>query len=46
MGADGVDHDRVDTVTFTEFCTQHGVCAFLVVVHGFAYIMQETTLLG
>ena len=45
MRFNGVDHDRVDAIAPAIFRTQLGVGAFLVGVHGFADIVQETALL-
>jgi hypothetical protein len=44
MRRDRVDHLRVHAIAFAIFCAEQGVCAFLVVIHGFADIMQEAAL--
>ena len=35
------DSLRVDAIAFAEFCAKHGMCTFLVVIHGFANIVQD-----
>jgi len=46
MRFDGVHHNGVDTVTLAIFRPEFGMCPFLVVVHGFADIVQEAALFG
>ena len=45
MRFNSVDHTGVDAIAPAIFRTQLGVGAFLVGVHGFAYVMEEATLL-
>ena len=46
MRFDRVHNDGIHAIAPAEFCTQFGMCAFLVVVHGLADVMQEAGLLG
>ena len=46
MRCDGVHNDWIDTIAFAVFRAETGVCAILVVVHGFADIVQEAALFG
>ena len=46
MRGNRIDHLGIDAIAFAEFCPEHGMRAFLVVVHGFANVMQEAAHLG
>jgi hypothetical protein len=46
VGGDGVHNNGIDAVAFAEFRAKGGVCAFLIVIHGFADVVQEAALFG
>ena len=46
MRCNGINHFWIHTIAFAEFCAEHGMCAFLVVIHGFTNIVQEAALFG
>ena len=46
VGGDGVHHHCIDAIAFAEFRAEPGVCAFLIVIHGFADVVQEAAHFG
>ena len=43
---DGIDDSRIDAITSAEFSADNRMCAFRVMVHGLADIMQQTGSFG